>query len=64
MTVTIKSTKWYGWFWPPERKKIKIMQAIYDYNEPEITKVTSKALKDYLIYGVYPEYTNYKKGKL
>ena len=64
MKAVIKSTKWYGWFWPPERKKIKIMQYIYDYNEPEITKATDKALKDYLIYGVYPEYTNYRKGKL
>ena len=33
---TIKSKKWYGRFWLPERKKIKIMQAIYDYYEPEI----------------------------
>jgi len=47
----IKSKKWYGWFWPPERKKIKLMQAILDYKMPEIEKKTRKAIHDHLALG-------------
>jgi hypothetical protein len=32
MKATIKSKKWYASFWPPERRKVKIMQALYDYH--------------------------------
>lgn len=48
---TIKSTKWYGRFWPAERKKIKIMQAIANYYAPDIEKEVSRAWSDHLIYG-------------
>ena len=26
----VKSKKWYGWFWPPERRRIKIAQLLLD----------------------------------
>lgn len=51
MSATIKSNKWYGRFWPPERRKIKFMQALYDYHAPEIEKKVSKAWSDHIIYG-------------
>lgn len=47
----VKSNKWYRWFWPPERKKIKIMQAIVDSKESEIEQATQKVVFDKLIYG-------------
>jgi len=50
----IKSSKWYGRFWPPERKKIKVMQAILDHRTPEMEKKIEKAWKDYIIYGKDP----------
>jgi len=50
---TVKSKKWYGRFWPPERRKIRIMQAIVDYKEDEI-------VKNYLMYGIHLTYTKYK----
>jgi site-specific DNA-cytosine methylase len=39
MKPKIKSNKWYGRFWPPERRKVKIMQAILDSKMPEILRV-------------------------
>lgn len=51
MKAKIKSKKWYGWFWPPERKKIKIMQAILDHHNAEIEKKVLGVLSDHLIYG-------------
>jgi hypothetical protein len=51
MGETVRSTKWYGRFWPPERRKIKLMQAIYDHMEPEIEKKWQKAWSDNIIYG-------------
>ena len=51
MKATIKSTKWYGWFWPPERKKIKIIQAIYDLHALEIEKKVKEEIKN-IIYGI------------
>jgi hypothetical protein len=54
MRATIKSTKWYGRFWPPERKKVKVMQALLDYYEPEITPKVEKAVSDWQIYGIAP----------
>jgi len=63
MKVTIKSKKWYGWFWPPERKKIKIMQAIYDLHASNIEKEVEKQVKDWLVYGIEPKYMEYKSTK-
>jgi hypothetical protein len=60
----VKSTKWYGKIWPPERRKIKLMQAILDYKTPEIQKELDKQMSDWLIYGLKPTYTKYKKEKL
>lgn len=54
MKPKIKSTKWYGWFWLPERRKIKIMQAILDYNMPDIEKKMRKAWRDQVVYGKMP----------
>lgn len=54
MKPKIKSTKWYGWFWPPERRKVKIMQAILDCNMPEIEKRVKKAWMDQIVYGTNP----------
>ena len=55
--ATIKSKKWYGRFWPPERKKVKVMQAILDYKMPEIEKKISRQWRDYLLYGKTPKDT-------
>lgn len=60
---TIKSRKWYGRFWPPERRKIKIMQAIADYHAPTIEKKVNKAMRDYLIYGIDPTHTQGRKQR-
>lgn len=51
MGATIKSKKWYGRFWPPERRKIKIMQALLDYHAPEIEKKLQEAWRNHLLYG-------------
>lgn len=51
MKATIKSKKWYGRFWPPERRKIKIMQAMLDYKMPEIEKATNEKIRNQLLYG-------------
>ena len=56
----VKSKKWYGRFWPPERKKIKVMQALVDYMSPEIEQKTKKAVNNYLIYGIEPEWMKTK----
>jgi len=61
MKPKIKSTKWYRWFWLPERRKVKTMQALLDHNMPEIENKPKKALHDHLIYGtpiVAPEDSN------
>lgn len=47
----VKSNKWYGWFWPPERRKLKILQAIVDYKEDEIIEKSNKYNRARLIYG-------------
>lgn len=47
----IKSSKWYRWFWLPERRKVKFMQVIYDHYEPEIEERVRKKIHDHLIYG-------------
>jgi hypothetical protein len=52
---TVKSKKWYGRFWPPERRKIKLMQLIIDHQTPKIEKKVQEAWRDYLIYGKRPE---------
>lgn len=49
--IIVKSNKWYGRFWPPERRKIKIMQALLDYKEAEILKKVEEDWKNHLIYG-------------
>lgn len=65
MKGTIKSTKWYGKFWPPERRKIKLLQAIYDMKAPEIDKKVEKAVHDYYFYGKpLPDFDNYKTGEI
>lgn len=47
MRAIVKSRKWYGRFWPPERRKVKIMQAIIDLRiqeiELEVNKYTGKS---------------------
>lgn len=48
----VRSNKWYGWFWPPERRKIKILQAIVDYKQDDIEKAATKTMMDKLIFGV------------
>lgn len=48
----IKSKKWYSRFWPPERRKVKILQAIVDLREDEIEQAATKAVMDKLIFGV------------
>jgi hypothetical protein len=62
MKATIKSKKWYASFWPPERRKVKIMQALYDYHAPEIEKRVQKDWRDHLLYG--KPLPNYKEDKL
>lgn len=52
MKAKIKSKKWYGWFWPPERKKIKIMQAIFDMHSKEIELKIENEWRNNYIYGV------------
>lgn len=54
---TIKSKKWYGRVWPPERRKVKLMQLIADYHAPEIEKKVNKTITDWLLYGIKPDYT-------
>jgi len=54
MRAIVKSTKWYARFWPPERRKVKIMQAIYDYNAAKIEAEVNKEFRDYYIYGKIP----------
>jgi len=51
MRAIVKSKKWYGWFWPPERKKIKIMQFFLDNNMAEIQRKTEIEIRNQLIYG-------------
>lgn len=64
MKAKIKSTKWYGWFWPPERRKIKLMQAILDYKMPEIEPVVQEGLNRQLVYGLTDrEALNWMKGR-
>ena len=43
----VKSKKWYGRFWPPERRKIKLMQALLDSYALKI----EKQVTDTFIYG-------------
>lgn len=58
----ISSNKWYGRFWPPERKKIKLMQALVDYQTPKLEKKLRKAVKDNLLYGKpLPTYKDWNK---
>ena len=52
MKPKVKSNKWYGWFWPPERRKVKIMQIILDSKMPEIQPLIEKGIRDELIYGI------------
>lgn len=52
MKPKIKSNKWYGQLWPPERRKIKIMQAILDSKMLEIQPVIEEGLRKHLIYGI------------
>lgn len=49
--IKIRSNKWYGRFWPPERRKVKILQTIVDSKEDEIIKASQEALKNKLIFG-------------
>ena len=63
MKATIKSKKWYGWFWPPERRKIKIMQALLDCRMPEIEEKFNKAWRDHLLYGKPMPSAQPKKGQ-
>lgn len=51
MKATIKSTKWYGRFWPPERRKIKVLQMMVDHMTPSIEQKVNKAMRDSLLYG-------------
>lgn len=48
----IKSNKWYGRIWPPERRKVKILQVIFDHKAPEIEKQIREAQRLGLIYGL------------
>lgn len=57
MGAIIKSNKWYGRIWPLERRKVKLMQALYDYQAPEIEEKVKKAWSDHVLYGKpLPEY--------
>lgn len=53
----IKSTKWYGRFWPPERRKIQIMQILANHMTPEIEKQIHDKIRDNLLYGIHKEGT-------
>lgn len=59
--MKIKSTKWYGRFWPPERRKLKIMQAILDHQAPEIEKKAHEELLNHLLYGTPLPYDQSKE---
>jgi len=49
--IKIKSTKWYGWFWPPERKRIRLMQAMMNHLYPTIHRKMTDSIRDHLLYG-------------
>ncbi len=51
MRVTIKSKKWYGRFWPPERRKMQTMQWILDNQMKYIQPKVERKILDELIYG-------------
>jgi hypothetical protein len=55
MKPKIKSNKWYGRFWPPERRKVKIMQAILDSKMPEIQEQVYEAWKMGVVFGLTEE---------
>lgn len=57
-SIKVKSTKWYRWFWLPERRRVKIMQKIIDYKEKEIFEAIEKSYIDLAIYGFTEQEAN------
>lgn len=53
--MKIKSNKWYGRFWPPERKRVRILQAILDFHRPEIEEQVYEAWKMGVVFGLTEE---------
>lgn len=39
------------WWWPPDRKKAKLMEYIVNFYSPEIAEKCERALRDHWLYG-------------
>lgn len=50
---TVKSKKWYGRWWPPERKRVRLLQHIVNHmaETDEFKDKVNKIILDELIYG-------------
>lgn len=50
---TVKSKKWYGRWWPPERKRVRLLQHIVNHvaETDEFKDKVNKVISDELIYG-------------
>ena len=54
--ITIKSNKWYGRFWPPERRRVRILNALMEIYGTEIEEKVTDAQRDNYLYGIEPDW--------